>query len=205
MSVAYASANDRVSFRISLARSDLSSRSSSFRRVNACATSCVRADAHSTAVAAADSIAPIAAARNSHTTLDTSTTTHASCGRTTPATAGPSKVSAAVGDVEVGCWAAFKKLLGKIMGLLTPSYEYSKASTDILGDVNRQCGYEPDDESWRTARKKIHECELLPAARKRVLRDLRTMRKEIREVRSELCSCEMIALADCSKFESDEP
>ena len=40
--------------------------------------------------------------------------------------------AAAVGDVEVGCWAAFKKLLGKIMGLLTPSYEYSKASTDKL-------------------------------------------------------------------------
>ena len=100
--------------------------------------------------------------------------------------------SAAVGDVEVGCWAAFKKLLGKIMGLLTPSYEYSKASTDILGDVNRQCGYEPDDESWRTARKKIHECELLPAARKRVLRDLRTMRKDGPEVGLEVEDCEVL-------------
>ena len=92
----------------------------------------------------------------------------------------------------MGCWAAFKKLLGKIMGLLTPSYEYSKASTDILGDVNRQCGYEPDDESWRTARKKIHECELLPAARKRVLRDLRTMRKDGPEVGLEVEDCEVL-------------
>ena len=98
--------------------------------------------------------------------------------------------SAAVGDVEVAK-AAFKKLLGKIMGLLTPSYEYSKASTDILGDVNQQCGYEPDDESWRTARKKIHECELL-RVRERVLRDLRTMRKDGPEVGLEVEDCEVL-------------
>jgi hypothetical protein len=39
-------------------------------------------------------------------------------------------------------------------------------------------GFAPDDESWRTQRKKINNAELGAVARKRVLRDLRRLKKE---------------------------
>ena len=77
----------------------------------------------------------------------------------------------------VGCWSAFCKLLDAIKALLSPTYEYAKKDTDILGDMSQQSGFAADDESWRTQRKKIHEIELGPNARKRVLRDLRRLKQ----------------------------
>ena len=87
---------------------------------------------------------------------------------------------------SVGCWSAFCKLLGAVKALLSPTYEYAKKDTDILGDTSQQSGFAADDESWRTQRKKIHEIELGPNARKRVLRDLRRL-KQVREPPSGGC------------------
>ena len=44
-------------------------------------------------------------------------------------------------------------------------------------DQQEARGYAPDDESWRTQRKKLNQVELPSAARKRVLRDLRRMKQ----------------------------
>jgi len=65
-----------------------------------------------------------------------------------------------------------------IVSLFSPEYGHTQVKTDILGDSSKMCGFDPDDESWRTQRKKLHTVELHPAARKRVLRDLRLLKKD---------------------------
>jgi len=76
------------------------------------------------------------------------------------------------------CWAGVKKLLNMLMSLLSPSYEYSKAGQDLLGDKSQDTGFDPEDESWRTQRKKINDVELHASVRKRVLRDLRKLKSD---------------------------
>ena len=76
------------------------------------------------------------------------------------------------------CMAGVRKILGMLMSLLSPSHEYAKAGSDLLGNTQQMSGYAPDDESWRTQRKKLNEVELQGNTRKRVLRDLRMIKKE---------------------------
>ena len=76
------------------------------------------------------------------------------------------------------CWAGVRKLLGLLASLFSPSYEYSKAGADLLGDTSQDSGFDPEDESWKTQRKKINDVELQAAVRKRVLRDLRRLKAE---------------------------
>lgn len=73
------------------------------------------------------------------------------------------------------CWALLDTLMAFVKSSLSPSYKYLKVDTAILG-AESQSGWEEEDESWRTARKKIHKMCLSPATRKRVLRDLRTLK-----------------------------
>ena len=80
-------------------------------------------------------------------------------------------------STPVGCWAVLRRIFSALSSLLVPKYDYAKVPMEILGD-ERQAGFAPDDESWRTARKKLHQVELGPVARKRVLRDLRILRAE---------------------------
>ena len=77
-----------------------------------------------------------------------------------------------------GCMAGVKKIIGLILSLFSPSYEYSKAGKDLLGDKSQDTGFDPEDESWRTQRKKLNVVELQAAVRKRVLRDLRKLKGE---------------------------
>ena len=72
-----------------------------------------------------------------------------------------------------------QKVLSFLGSLLVPNHNYAKAGAeDMLDETGKMCGYAADDESWRTQRKKIHEVELPPAARKRVMRDLRKLKTE---------------------------
>ena len=58
-----------------------------------------------------------------------------------------------------------------------PNHNYAKAlGEDILDETGKTSGWAADDESWRTARKKLNQVELPPAVRKRVLRDLRKLK-----------------------------
>jgi len=92
----------------------------------------------------------------------------------------------------VSCWAGLQKLFQFLMSLLSPSYEYAKVGTDILGDSSMKSGFAPDDESWRTQRKKIHVAELGPGSRKRVLKDLRIMKRDGAEIGLEVEDCECL-------------
>lgn len=76
------------------------------------------------------------------------------------------------------CMAGVKKIIGMLLSLLSPSHDYAKVGSDLLGNSEQQCGYAADDESWRTQRKKLNEVELQAATRKRVLRDLRLIKRE---------------------------
>lgn len=89
------------------------------------------------------------------------------------------------------CLAGVKKLLSFILSLLSPSYSYSKVGTDLLGNDDQLCGFAEDDESWRTQRKKINQVELQAATRKRVMRDLRILKKET-ELGLEVEDCECL-------------
>lgn len=92
----------------------------------------------------------------------------------------------------VGCWAMLQQAFNWVVDLLSPKYEYAKVKTDILGDAKQQSGFAPDDESWRTQRKKLNVVDLQPAARKRIMRDLRRLKGEGGEalgVEVEDCSC----------------
>lgn len=74
--------------------------------------------------------------------------------------------------------SAVWKVWAVLKSLLLPNHQYAKADeAEIKGETQaNSCGYAADDESWRTQRKKIHQVELPPACRKRVLRDLRRMK-----------------------------
>mmetsp|Transcript_28770 Transcript_28770/g.60488 ORF Transcript_28770/g.60488 Transcript_28770/m.60488 type:complete len:308 (-) Transcript_28770:279-1202(-) len=76
------------------------------------------------------------------------------------------------------CWAAFKRILEGIISLFSPSYDYAKVKTDVLGDSSQTSGFSPEDESWRSQRKKLNVVELPPPVRKRVLRDLRRLKQD---------------------------
>lgn len=76
------------------------------------------------------------------------------------------------------CWSAVSKLIDALKSLFSPTYEYAKADTDILGDGKKMSGFAADDESWRTQRKKLNQVDLSPATRKRVLRDLRRLKQD---------------------------
>jgi len=76
------------------------------------------------------------------------------------------------------CWAGLRKIVQIVLSLLSPNYSYAKEGSDLLGDTSQQSGFAPDDESWRTQRKKIHEIDLQPGPRKRVMRDLRRLKAE---------------------------
>jgi len=78
----------------------------------------------------------------------------------------------------VTCWSMLKQIFTSLVALFSPTYEYAKVQTDVLGDATQMCGFVPDDESWRQQRKKLHVVELQPAARKRVLRDLRRLKQD---------------------------
>ena len=84
------------------------------------------------------------------------------------------------------------QLLGMLKSFLSPDYTYSKSGADVLGDQTQMCGFDADDESWRTQRKKLNQVELHPGSRKRVMRDLRTMRKHAEELGIEVEDCECI-------------
>jgi len=75
------------------------------------------------------------------------------------------------------CWSALQKLWSVVKSLLMPNHQYAKSEAAFMKETPEEsCGYAPDDESWRTQRKKLNQVELPPAARKRVLRDLRRMK-----------------------------
>lgn len=76
------------------------------------------------------------------------------------------------------CWSAVRKLLDICLSLLTPKHGHAKAEVAAMKEERPEesIGYAPDDESWRTQRKKLNHVELPPAARKRVLRDLRRLK-----------------------------
>ena len=77
------------------------------------------------------------------------------------------------------CWSAVQKVLSFLGSLLVPNHNYAKAGAeDMLDETGKMCGYAPDDESWRTQRKKLNLVELSPATRKRVLRDLRRFKSD---------------------------
>jgi len=76
------------------------------------------------------------------------------------------------------CLAGLRKLLGMLLSLLSPSYEYSKVGSELLQNDQME-GFHPEDESWRTQRKKINAVDSLnPNVRKRILRDLRRLKSE---------------------------
>ncbi|KAL1505065.1 hypothetical protein AB1Y20_008825 [Prymnesium parvum] len=75
------------------------------------------------------------------------------------------------------CAAALRLAWRTLCDWLSPTYDYAKKDSDLLGDARQTAGFAADDESWRTQRKKIHDVELQPAARKRVLRDLRRLKQ----------------------------
>ena len=76
------------------------------------------------------------------------------------------------------CLSFVWKMWAMLKSLLQPNHQYAKADeAEIRGETQENSrGYAADDESWRTQRKKIHQVELPPACRKRVLRDLRRMK-----------------------------
>lgn len=76
------------------------------------------------------------------------------------------------------CMAGVKKIISMLLSFLSPSHDYAKVGSDLLGNAEQQCGYAADDESWRTQRKKLNEVELQAGTRKRVLRDLRLIKRE---------------------------
>lgn len=78
------------------------------------------------------------------------------------------------------CWSAVQKVLSFLRSLLVPNHNYAKAGAeDMLDETGKMCGYAPDDESWRTQRKKLNIVRELPeATRKRVLRDLRRFKQD---------------------------
>ena len=91
-----------------------------------------------------------------------------------------------------GCWAGVRKILGLILSLFSPSYEYSKAGKDVLADDGQDSGFDPEDESWRTMRKKINVVDLQPNVRKRVLRDLRKLKGESEDLGIEVEDAECL-------------
>jgi len=93
---------------------------------------------------------------------------------------------------QVGCWSGLQKLWQMLVSLLSPSYSYAKVGTDILGDSSQMSGFDPDDESWRTQRKKLNEEELQAGSRKRVLKDLRIMKRDGAEIGIEVEDCECL-------------
>jgi len=108
----------------------------------------------------------------------------------------PSTVPAGTMDddavAKASCWVGLQKILKFVASLFSPSYDYAKADTDILGDTSLQCGFAEDDESWRTQRKKIHTADLQPGSRKRVLKDLRIMKRDGAEIGIEVEECECL-------------
>jgi len=81
-------------------------------------------------------------------------------------------------SVVTSCLAGLRKLLGMLLSLLSPSYEYSKVGSELLQNDQME-GFHPEDESWRTQRKKINAVDSLnPNVRKRILRDLRRLKSE---------------------------
>ena len=93
---------------------------------------------------------------------------------------------------EMTCWSGLQKVWQLLMSLLSPSYSYAKKDTDILGDSSKMCGFAQDDESWRTQRKKLNEVELQAGSRKRVLKDLRIMKRDGPEIGIEVEDCECL-------------
>lgn len=92
------------------------------------------------------------------------------------------------------CFSGLVKLWKMLLSLLSPSYSYAKneAKKDILGDSSKMCGFAPDDESWRTQRKKLNEEELQAGSRMRVLKDLRIMKRDGPEIGIEVEDCECL-------------
>ena len=76
------------------------------------------------------------------------------------------------------CWSSVRRLIGILRSLFSPSYEYSKITSDLLGDTTQDSGFAPEDENWRVQRKKMNHVELQPLVRKRVLRDLRRLKAD---------------------------
>ena len=98
----------------------------------------------------------------------------------------------AMKSTQPSCWSALHKLWRVVVSLLSPSYSYAKVGTDILGDSSQMCGFAQDDESWRTQRKKLNDAELQPNSRKRVLKDLRIMKRDGSEIGIEVEDCECL-------------
>merc|ERR1739848_487859 len=65
-----------------------------------------------------------------------------------------------------------------LRSIFSPSYEYSKAASDLLGDATQDSGFTLEDDSWRAQRKTINHVELQGVVRRRVLRDLRRLKAE---------------------------
>ena len=87
----------------------------------------------------------------------------------------PEEIGAAA---DSGCWAMLRGAWRALLDLLSPKHDYAMAQPDLLGDPTRQAGFAEEDESWRTQRKKLSVVELGPAAKKRVLRDLRRLKSD---------------------------
>jgi len=95
------------------------------------------------------------------------------------------------GEPPVTCWSAVCQVVKAIRSLLSPTYEYAKKDTDILGDTSQMAGFAADDESWRTQRKKLHQITLSAPVQKRVLRDLRILKRET-DIGVEVEDCECL-------------
>ena len=93
------------------------------------------------------------------------------------------------------CMAGVRKILGMLMSLLSPSRV--RQVGDLLGNAQQMSGYAPDDESWRTQRKKLNEVELQGNTRKRVHRDLRMIKKEA-DLGLEVEDCECLTIGSSS-------
>eukprot|EP00966_Prymnesium_polylepis_P026380 608303-Prymnesium_polylepis.1 len=55
-------------------------------------------------------------------------------------------------SAPVGCWSVLSKLLSALRSFLSPTYDYAKKDTDILGDTSQKCGFAPDDETCEASR-----------------------------------------------------
>ena len=75
----------------------------------------------------------------------------------TPAAAAATAAAEAP-PAATGCWAVLGRVWRLLLSLLSPSHEYAKQDhSDLLGDATQTAGFAPDDESWRTQRKRLHQ------------------------------------------------
>lgn len=82
-------------------------------------------------------------------------------------------------------WTALRRAGDAVKFMLTPAQSTGHVAienADVYGNEDQMSGFAPDDDSWRSQRKKIWNVQLPPDARKRVLRDLRRLKQDGEEL-----------------------